>query len=291
MDSMGRALLFYGQGARVRTSRLGAALGAALAIAATAISAPRPDTLFAPPPPDAVVLFNSRGTNLFVSATGDAVNWPVEDGALVSTPNTRRSNNLVSRLHFRDAELHVEFLLPSHGDGNSGIYLQGVYELQILNSAGRSDPGTGDMGAVYGLYKPLVNAARGPGEWQAYDVLYFAPRRDSAGDLVAEGTITAWLNGRLIHDRVKVGAKTSDYNPYRYDTTDYLATIAKRQRRTMVGPAILQDHDSPVRFRNIWLKPLDDQARLYDAAAGDTSDADSADRNRKSPMAECRAPD
>jgi len=247
---------------------LRAAFCASLAIGATAVSAPRPDTLFAPPPADAVVLFDGQAANLFVSATGGAANWPVEKGALVSTPNTRRSNNLVSRLHFRDAEVHVEFMLPSTGDGNSGIYLQGIYELQILNSAGRSDLGKGDVGAVYGLYKPLVNVARGPGQWQAYDVLYVAPRRDPAGELVAEGTITAWLNGRMIHDRVKVGAKTSDYNPYRYDTTDYLATIARRQRRTMVGPLILQDHDCPVRFRNIWVKPLDDRAKMYDAAAG-----------------------
>jgi hypothetical protein len=264
---------------------------AALAIGATAVSAPRPDTLFAPPPADAIVLFDGQGTNLFVSATGGVVDWPVEEGALVSTPNTRRSNNVVSRLHFRDAELHFEFMLPSVGDGNSGVYLQGKYELQILNSACRRDPGLGDMGAIYGLYKPLVNAASGPGEWQAYDVRFMAPRRDSAGKLVAEGTITAWLNARMIHDRVKVGAKTSDYNPYRYDTTDYLATIARRQQRKMVGPLILQDHDSPVRFRNIWVKPLDDQAGMYDAAACDTSDADSADRSRESPTAERRAPD
>ncbi|MEX2091231.1 MAG: DUF1080 domain-containing protein [Pirellulales bacterium] len=239
-------------------------------------STPRRDTRFAPPPADEIVLFDGQGTKLFVSATGEAIDWPVDDGALVSTPNTRRSNNLVSRLHFRDAEVHVEFMLPSAGDGNSGVFLHGAYELQILNSAGRNDLGVGDMGAVYGLYKPLVNAALGPGEWQAFDVRYIAPRRDSAGKLVAEGTITAWLNGRLIHNRAKVGTKTSDYNPYRYDTTDYLATIAKRQQRTMVGPVILQDHDSPVRFRNIWVKPLDDQAEMYDAEAGGGRGTDSA---------------
>jgi len=277
--------------ARLRISVPGTALIAALAIGATAVSAPRPDMLFVPPPADAIVLFDGRGTNLFVSTTGDTVNWPVKDGALVSTPNSRRSNNLVSRLHFRDAEVHVEFMLPSTGDGNSGVYLHGEYELQILNSADKNDPGLGDMGAVYGLHKPLVNAARRPGEWQAYDVRFAAPRRDPAGKLIAEGTITAWLNGRMIHDRAKIGMKTSDYNPYRYDTTDHLATIARRQRRTMVGPLILQDHDSPVRFRNIWVKPLDDQAEMYDAAVGDTCDADSADRSRESSTAERRAPD
>ncbi len=281
MDVMIHIHPFYWD-ARLRTSFLATVLIVVLSIGTTADSAPRPDKLFAPPPADAITLFDGRGTNLFVSTSGGAINWPVEEGALVSTPNGRRSNNLVSRLHFRDAEVHVEFMLPPDGDGNSGVYLHGEYELQILNSAAKNDPGTGDMGAVYGLFKPLVNAARGPDEWQAYDIIYKAPRRDSDGKLVAEGTITAWLNGRLIHDHVTVGAKTSDYNPYRYDTTDYLATIAKRQQRTMVGPLILQDHDSPVRFRNIWVKPLDDQAGMYDAAAGGTAGTDSADaRPRK----------
>jgi hypothetical protein len=270
---------------------LGAVLWAALAIGSAAVSAPQQDTLFAPPPADAVVLFDGQGTNLFVSVTGGAINWPVDEGTLVSTPNTRRSNNLVSRLHFRDADVHVEFMLPSAGDGNSGVYLHGEYELQILNSAGRGDPGLGDMGTVYGIYKPLVNAARGPGEWQAYDVRFVAPRRDSAGKLVADGTITAWLNGRMIHDRVKIGAKTSDYSPYRYDTTDYLATIARRQQQTMLGPLILQDHDSPVRFRSIWVKPLDDRAGMYDAASVGASDEVLPDRSHENPTAERQSPD
>jgi 3-keto-disaccharide hydrolase len=277
--------------ARLRSSFRATVLIAVLGIGATVDSAPRSDKLFAPPPADAVVLFDGQGKNLFVSVTGGAINWPVEESALVSTPNGRRSNDLVSRLHFRDAEVHVEFMLPPAGDGNSGVYLHGQYELQILNSAGKNDPGTGDMGAVYGLYKPLVNAARAPGEWQTYDIIYKAPRRDTDGKLVAEGTITAWLNGRLIHDRVTVCAKTSDYNPYRYDTTDYLATIAKRQERTMVGPLVLQDHDSPVRFRNVWVKPLDDQAGMYDAATDSNAGTDSAARGRENSTAERRAPD
>jgi hypothetical protein len=252
----------------------------ALVVGATAGSAPRRDTLFAPPSADAIVLFDGRGVNLFVSAAGESIDWSADAGTLVSTPNTRRSNNVVSRVHFRDAEVHVEFMLPTAGDGNSGVYLHGVYELQILNSA-RSDPGVGDMGAVYGLYKPLVNAARGPGEWQAYDIRYVAPRRDSAGKLVEEGALTAWLNGQLIHNRVKVGAKTSDYNPYQYDTTDYLATIAERQARTMVGPVILQDHDNPVQFRNIWVRPLDDQAQVDGRKLADNAPSNSLGRIRR----------
>ena len=258
----------------------------ALAWVTTAIAEPGQRSLFAPPPVDAVILFGTltcgEEKSLFVSTTGGAIDWPVEDGALVATPNGRRSNNLVSRYHFRDAELHIEFMLPAEGDGNSGVYVHGEYELQILNSSERRILGDGDMGAIYGIAPPLVNAARGPGVWQAYDIKFCAPRRDAAGKIVESGTISAWLNGQRIHDQMSVGSKTSDYNPYRYDTTDYLAAIARHQRRNMVGPLVLQDHDNPVRFRNIWVKPLDGHGRLYDAAGSDAANQD-ADSGHAAP--------
>jgi hypothetical protein len=245
---------------------------------AVAAAAPSDEQLPIPPPTGAIVLFDGKGINLFVSRTGGKINWPVDDGALVATSNTRRSNNIVSRLHFRDADIHVEFSLPPTGDGNSGVYIHGVYELQILKSEDERRPGIGDMGAVYGLHRPIVNEARGPGEWQSYDIRFRAPRRDAFGKLVAEGTITVWLNGQKIHDRVTIGEKTSDYNPYRYDTTPYLATIAKRQLRTMTGPLMLQDHDNPVRFRNIWVRPFDDRAFAYDPSAGESSARDASSK-------------
>lgn len=217
----------------------------------------------ADPPRGAIVLFDGRGANQFVSSSGEAIDWPAEN-ELVSTPNGRRSNHLVSRLHFRDARVHVEFKLPAAGDGNSGIYLQGQYELQILDPEKSAKLGRGTVGAIYGLHAPRVNAARCPDVWQAFDVCYHAPRRDTADRITQIGSITAWLNGRLIHDHVTVGERTSAYNPYHYDTTGYLAAIARRQQRTMTGPLILQDHDCPVRFRNIWVLPLDDEAGYYD---------------------------
>jgi hypothetical protein len=253
-----------------------AVLLAILAIPWTDAAAAEPSQVALPakPPADAIDLFDGKATDLFVSAAGDATDWRVEDGALVSTPNGRRSNSLVSRLHFRDAEIHVEFMLPQAGDGNSGVYVHGLYEVQILNSAGKREPGLGDMGAVYGLYRPLVNAARPAGAWQAYDVRYRAPRRDAGGAIVADGLMTAWLNGRKIHDRVRVGAKTSDYNPYEYDVTPYLAAVQKRQLQSTAGPLLLQDHDCPVRFRNIWVKPLDDLSLMYDPSAKEHAHGD-----------------
>lgn len=217
----------------------------------------------AAPPHGAIVLFDSRGTSQFVSSSGEAIDWPAR-GELVSTPNGRRSNNLVSRVHFRDARVHVEFKLPAQGDGNSGIFFQGQYELQILNSGNSVKLGLGDVGAIYGLHSPRVNAAHRPDEWQAFDVCFQATRRDAAGRLLQDGSITAWLNGRLIHDHAPVGERTSAYNPYLYDTTEYLAAIARRQQRSTAGPLILQDHDCPVRFRNIWILPLDNKAGYYD---------------------------
>lgn len=225
--------------------------------------APQQDALPVPPPSGASVLFDGRGTNLFLSKEGQEIDWPVEDGALVSTRGQVRSNHIVSQLHFRDAEIHVEFLLPEQGPGNSGVYLHGNYELQIFNSFGKDKPTMDDMGAIYGFSKPLANACRKPGEWQVYDIRYRAPRRDAGGRIVQDGSATAYLNGVQVQDEARFGEPRSPWHPYRYQTTPYLTEIWERQQRTGVGPLFLQDHDSPVRFRNVWLRPLDDQAFLY----------------------------
>jgi hypothetical protein len=225
--------------------------------------APKQD---APPPNDAVVLFDGQGTNQFLSMSGGAIDWPTEDGGLVSTRSKQRSNHLVSKFHFRDAEIHVEFLVPNKGSGNSGVYVHGNYELQIFNSFGKQQIGMGDMGAIYGFSKPLTNASRRPGEWQVYDIRYRAPRRDKSGKIVEEGSITAWLNGKKVQDNAKFGEPRSKYHPYRYGTTPYLQEIWRRQQKTMTGPLFLQDHDNPVRFRNVWVRPLDDCATVYEPA-------------------------
>jgi len=216
------------------------------------------------PPEDAIVLFDGQGTNLFLSMEGGTINWPIEDGVLVSTRGKRRSNHLVSKLHFRDADIHAEFMLPEKTSGNSGVYIHGNYELQIFNSYGKEVPKMGDAGAIYGFSIPLVNACRKPGEWQVYDIRYRAPRRIDAGEIVNEGSITAWLNGRKVQDNARFGEPRSKYHPYRYGTTPYLQKIWERQKKTMMGPVFLQDHDSPVRFRNVWIRPLDDRAALYE---------------------------
>ncbi len=225
--------------------------------------APKQDELPVPPPKDALVLFDGK-TNRFLSMAGKEIDWPIEDDVLVSTRRKVRTNHLVSKLHFRDADIHVEFLLPPDSPGNSGIYLHGNYELQIFNSHGKAEVDMGDMGGIYGFAAPLTNAARRPGEWQVYDIRYRAPRRNERGEIVEEGSATAFLNGVKVQDDTRFGEPRSRWHPYRYGTTPYLQQVWERQKKTMTGPVFLQDHDAPVRFRNVWIRPLDDRAFSYE---------------------------
>lgn len=225
--------------------------------------APDQSTLPSERPADAIVLFDGE-TCLFRSMQGEAINWPIEDGTLVSTKHGSRVNHIVSQWHFRDADIHVEFMVDPKGAGNSGIYLHGNYELQIYNSFGKEHPSEHDEGALYGFSKPLLNAARPAGEWQVYDIRYRAPRRDSEGKITEEGFVTAWLNGEKVQDHTRFSEPRSVYHPFRYGTTPYLKVIAKQMSQTQTGPVFLQDHDSPARFRNVWIRPLDDKAFLYE---------------------------
>ena len=244
-----------------------------LTIAAAAfpslLSAADDSTETAAPPKDAVVLFDGKEINRFVAMDGGPINWPVEDGTLVSTRGNTRTNHIVSKLHFRDAEIHVEFMLPEKGNGNSGIYIHGNYELQIFNSVGVENPNMDHMGAVYGFAKPKVNASKKPGEWQVYDITYRAPRRNDQGQIVEEGEISATLNGQKVQEGTKLGEPRSSYHPFRYGVTPYLEKIDEIKNKTSVGPVFLQDHDNAVRFRNAWIRPLDDKAYMYEPKSGE----------------------
>ncbi len=215
------------------------------------------------PPKGAIVLLDDKGTHSFLSMAGEKIDWPVQDGALVSTPKGNK-NHIVSKLHFRDADIHVEFLVPEKGNGNSGIYIHGNYEVQILNSFGKEKITQEDAGAVYGFSAPLVNACRKPGEWQVFDIRYRAPRRDESGKITENGTATVWFNGKKVQDGAKFGEPKSTFHPFRFGTTPYLEKIRDRQKKTMTGPVFLQDHNNPVKFRNVWVLPADDLAFIYE---------------------------
>jgi len=243
---------------------IGLLLLTSVAAAAETEFAPKQDTLPVPPPKNAIVLYDGKGTNLFLNKQGQACDWKEEDGVLISSSNKNRSNHTVSAWHFRDADIHVEFATAKGSNGNSGVYIHGNYEMQIFDSYGKANPDAHDEGALYDFHKPLVNAARPLGEWQVYDIRYRAPRRDDSGKIVEEGVITAWLNGQKVQEQAKFGEPKSVYHPYRYQTTDYLKKIWERQKQTGVGPVFLQDHDSPCRYRNVWIVPLDDKAVKYE---------------------------
>jgi hypothetical protein len=244
-------------------------LVATVLLAASYVSAA--DDKFAPdqskipvaPPKNAMVLFDGEGKNLFLDKNGGKINWPIKDGALVSARGGGNGNHIVSQVHFRDADIHVEFMINDKGSGNSGIYIHGNYELQIINTGSTEKAGKGSVGAIYGFHKPLVNAGRDRGAWQVYDIRYRAPRRDKDQKITEEGSITAWLNGQKVQDNARFGEPRSVYHPYRYRTTDYLKTIWELQKKTMTGPVFLQDHGNPVLFRNVWIVPLDDKAMVY----------------------------
>lgn len=217
------------------------------------------------PPNNSVYLFSGDDEkHYFVSMAGEKINWPIKDGALVSTQKRGNTNHLCSKIHFRDADIHVEFMLPEKGAGNSGIYIHGNYELQILNSHGKEKISQQDMGSLYGFAPAKVNAARPPGEWQVYDIRYRAPRRDENGKIIKKGTVTAWLNGKKVQNGTTFGEPKSVFHPFRHGNTEYLNKIYAKQKKTSVGPLFLQDHNHKVRFRNIWIKALDDKAVLYE---------------------------
>ena len=200
-----------------------------------------------PPPSDAVVLFDGSGVGAWRSRTGGPAGWVVRDGAMEAVPG---AGYVYTRRAFGDVQLHIEWAAPSptKGDGqdrgNSGVFLMGEYELQVLDSYRNDTYPDGQAGAAYGQYPPLVNASLPPGTWQSYDIVFRRPRFDSAGALLAPARMTAFQNGVLIQDNVAL-----------WGPTDWLqaGTYAADSGR---GPIALQDHGNPVRYRNIWVREL-----------------------------------
>ena len=235
-------------------------LPAAAAPAGAKLPAFRPEqaTLPVPPPPDAVVLFKdgTEGPPKFVGMGGGPIDWKVEDGTLVVTQSPKHANHIVSTVVFRDADIHAEFVVSPKAKGNSGLYIHGHYEMQIHDSFGVESPTEQDEGSLYRFAKPLVNASRPCGEWQVYDIRFIAPRRDAAGRITRQGSITAWLNGRLVQDGTSFTEPRSPFIPFRHGVTEYLRGVERQLRATDSGPLFLQDHGSPTRFRNVWIRPL-----------------------------------
>ncbi len=191
------------------------------------------------PPSDAVVLFG--GEDLSNWKNGD--NWMVKDGIAYSG-----KGQVVSKEEFGDCQLHIEWSAPTpikgkgQGRGNSGVFLMGRYEIQVLDSYGNDTYHDGQAGAIYKQTPPAVNAMRAPGQWNTYDIYWTAPRFNDDGSLKSPAYITAVHNGILILNHFELKGRTPYSEPPSYE--------AHGEK----GPIALQDHGNPVRFRNIWVR-------------------------------------
>lgn len=210
------------------------------------VLAPPAQTLPVPPPSDAVVLFDGTSlANWRRKGTDAPAGWKVENGYMEVVPGT---GDIESRFAFGDAELHVEFMIPpkrggsDQDAGNSGVYLMGLYEVQVLDSYDNVTYPDGQNAALYGDVPPRVNVSRPPAEWQSFDITFTAPRFDAAGKLVSPARMTVLHNGVRVHDDVPLKGRTTHRTPPIYE--------AHPSRL----PMSLQDHDHPVRFRNIWVR-------------------------------------
>jgi hypothetical protein len=200
-----------------------------------------------PLPSDAIVLFDGEDLSQWKSdKDGGPAKWEVKDGAA----RVNGTGYISTKQSFGDCQLHIEWATPAEvkgegqGRGNSGVYLQGRYEIQILDSYINKTYYDGQAGAVYKEYAPLVNVCRKPGEWQAYDIIYHAPRFDDAGKLLKPGRVTVLQNGVLIQDNVEIKGPTGAAGEPKYTA------------HPLKQPLTLQDHHNPVRFRNIWIREL-----------------------------------
>ena len=198
------------------------------------------------PPADATVLI---GTDLsrWEKEGGGAPGWKVENGYVEVVPG---AGGIVSRDAFGDVRLHVEFATPTpaHGEGqdrgNSGVFLMGHYEIQVLDSWKSATYPDGQCGAVYGQNPPLVNASRPPGEWQTYDITFTAPKFDDKGNVLTPARVTVLLNNVKVQDNFELFGETG----WRHRATYHA--------HGPTGPLVLQDHGHPVRYRNIWFVPV-----------------------------------
>lgn len=198
-------------------------------------------------PSDAVVLFDGSDLSAWETESGGDAPWVVADGALTVA---RGSGGIRTRESFCDIQLHVEWRSPAQtagfdgqDRGNSGIFLQERYELQVLDSHDNPTYPNGQAASIYKQAIPLVNASRAPGQWQSYDVIWKAPRFSAGGGLLSPARITVLHNGVLVQDDTVIAG-----------TTEYRG--APTYGPHGCAPISLQDHDAAVSFRNIWVREL-----------------------------------
>ncbi len=201
-------------------------------------------------PSDAIVLFNGGDINSeWTDNQGNPSKWIVKDGAIVSV---RGAGVIKSKRKFSNFQLHIEWRTPaevtgeSQGRGNSGVFLQELYEVQVLDSYNNRTYRNGQAGSIYKQYAPLVNVCRKPGEWQSYDIIYTAPTFGSDSTVFSTPPrVTVLQNGVLIQNNVSLRGPT-----------EYIGIPEYFIRKHGAGSIVLQDHGNPVAFRNIWIREL-----------------------------------
>ncbi len=199
------------------------------------------------PPSDALILFDGKDLSEWESVKGGKAKWKLEDNAMTVVPKT---GSIRTKKSFGSCQLHIEWRTPSivtgksQDRGNSGIFLQGRYEVQVLDSYNNKTYVNGQAGSIYKQYIPLVNACRPPGVWQSYDIIYDAPIFGKDGKVLKSAYITVIHNGVLIQNHVKIKGNTVHTGKPFYE------------KHNEKEPIILQDHDCTVSYRNIWIREL-----------------------------------
>jgi hypothetical protein len=207
----------------------------------------------APAPGDAIVLFDGTDLSKWQLGSGEAAPWKIENGYMEVAP---KSGSIRTKDKFADFQLHIEFATPakvegnSQGRGNSGILFNGIYEVQVLDSYDNKTYPDGQCGALYGQTPPLVNASKKPGEWQSYDIIFESPRWGDDRKIAKKANVTVIQNGVVLHHKRDYQGNTPHQNNGNYDKPHAPEVYIE-----------LQDHNNPMRFRNIWLRNLGEYDR------------------------------
>lgn len=190
--------------------------------------------IYEPPSRNAVVLFDGTDLSAWHKRGDEPATWVVHDGIV----SCNATGNIISNEQFNDCYVHVEFFIPAEGPGNSGVYLQGRYEIQVLSHDYPDLPAEKVCGSIYNVHAPLQPVPQARETWQSFDIIFRAPRTDDAGGKVENARITVIHNGLVIHNNVEIPAPTGGHLDEAEGTP---------------GPLMLQDHGgNPVSFRNVW---------------------------------------
>ncbi len=201
---------------------------------------PGPAPTSSPVPADAIVLFDGRDLSRWENSQ-----WRIVDGVL----EAGSEGNLVSKERFADCQIHLEWMAPAHfqgpwyNQGNNGVMLMGLYEIQIFDSWNEKLYPDGQAASIYGQTPPRVNSCRPPGEWQTYDIIFTAPRFES-DKLIKPARVTMFHNGVLVHLEEDIRGETGH------------RIVPSYTRKISEGPLVLAGHGCPVRFRNVWVRRL-----------------------------------